>query len=203
MAGSFNPADSGYVEVNKRIEEFIAKYPEGSLQSEIVMHEENLVVVKGYAYRSPTDERPGIGHSQMPIPGLTTFTRNSEVENAETSAWGRAIAALGFEVKKAVASAEEVANKQGDTTAGSTNGSAPRGDDDNKATLKQKNRLMAWGKELFGSEDKVREFVRKTVGVSKRTDLTKDHIDVLFARMGEIEADLGAAVEAAGAASGE
>jgi hypothetical protein len=31
-------------------------------------------------------------------------------ENAETSAWGRALAALGFEVQKAVASREEVEN---------------------------------------------------------------------------------------------
>ena len=201
MAGrSFNPADNGYVEVNKRIEEFKKEFPNGSLQSEIVMHEENLVVVKAYAYRTPDDERPGIGHSQMPIPGLTPYTENSEVENEETSAWGRAIAALGFEVRKAVASAEEVANKQRDAAPA---GAQSDTGDSNAATIKQKARLMSQGKKLFGTEEAVREFVRKTVGVSKSADLTQEHIDTLFTRMDEIEADLSAATTAAGAVSGE
>lgn len=48
----------------------------------------------------------------MSIPGATNFTRGSEIENCETSAWGRAIAALGFEVKRGVASKQEVENKR-------------------------------------------------------------------------------------------
>lgn len=108
---NFNPADSGYVEVNKRIEAFIDKYPEGSLQSDIKHLTDSLVIVQAWAYRSPDDPRPGMGLSQMAIPGPTSFTRGSEVENAETSAWGRAIAALGFEVKRAVATANEIRNK--------------------------------------------------------------------------------------------
>jgi hypothetical protein len=101
-----------YVPVNDRITAFMAEYPEGCLQSEIVRLTDSLVVVKAYAYRSPTDMRPAIGHSSLEIPGSTSFTRGSEIENAETSAWGRAIAALGFEVKRGLASREEVRNKQ-------------------------------------------------------------------------------------------
>lgn len=102
-----------YVMVNERIVKFIEKYPEGSLQSELVELTSDRVVVRGIAYRSPTDEKPGIGHSWLEIPGKTAFTRGSELENAETSAWGRALAALGFEVKRGVASLEEVRNKGG------------------------------------------------------------------------------------------
>ncbi len=103
-----------YVPVAERLAAFRAAHPEGSLQSEIVELNENRVVIRALAYRSPDDPRPGIGHSAMAIPGRTTFTRGSELENCETSAWGRALAALAFEVKRGIASGEEVRNKQDD-----------------------------------------------------------------------------------------
>lgn len=109
-SGRFDLAD--YVQVNERLERFVADYPDGSLQSEIVTLTDSLVVVRAYAYRHPDDPRPGIGHSSLAIPGVTPYTRGSELENAETSAWGRALAALGFEVHRGVASREEVANKR-------------------------------------------------------------------------------------------
>ena len=101
-----------YVPVNERIEAFYAKHPEGSIQSEIVELTDSRVTIKAYAYRFPEDERPGVGHSSLEIPGSTSFTRGSEIENAETSAWGRAIAALGFEVKRGIATKEDARNKQ-------------------------------------------------------------------------------------------
>lgn len=104
-----------YIPVNERIAAFYEKHPEGSLQSEIVELSESRVVMRAYAYRTPTDERPGIGYSSLNIPGSTSFTRGSEIENCETSAWGRSIAALGFEVKRGIATAEEVRNKQDET----------------------------------------------------------------------------------------
>ena len=102
---------SDYVPVNERVDAFYAKHPEGSIQSEIVELTTSRVTVKAYAFRTPDDVRPGIGHSSLEIPGATPYTRGSEIENAETSAWGRAIAALGFEVKRGIASHEEVRNK--------------------------------------------------------------------------------------------
>jgi hypothetical protein len=110
MPAKFDMSD--YVPVNERIEEFVTAHPEGSLQSEIVELTVDRVTVKAYAYRTPDDPRPGIGHSSLEIPGSTPYTRGSEIENAETSAWGRAIAALGFEVKRGIASSEEIRNKQ-------------------------------------------------------------------------------------------
>lgn len=105
-----------YIQVNERIIAFYAKFPDGSLQSEIVELNDHLVVMRAYAYRTANDERPGIGYSSLEIPGKTPYTRGSEIENCETSAWGRAIAALGFEVKRGIASAEEVRNKSGSET---------------------------------------------------------------------------------------
>lgn len=98
-----------YVDVAERIREFAAKYPEGSLQSEI-QFVDGGVLCQAFAYRSPEDAKPGIGHAFEPIPGKTPYTRDSEVMNAETSAWGRAIVALGFNTKK-IASRQEVANR--------------------------------------------------------------------------------------------
>ena len=60
------------------------------------------------AYRTSDDPRPGVGYASEPYPGTSNFTRDSEIMNAETSAWGRAIAALGIAVHRGIASAQEV-----------------------------------------------------------------------------------------------
>lgn len=105
---------ANYVEVNERIVKFYEKYPDGSIQSEIIEHTDEMVTVKAWAFRTADDPRPGVGHSSLLIPGSTPYTKGSELENAETSAWGRALAALGFEVKRGIASREEVENKLDD-----------------------------------------------------------------------------------------
>jgi hypothetical protein len=102
---------SDYIEVKDRIVAFHKAYPEGSLQSEyevITLGEKAWIVVKAYAYRSPDDLRPGIGHAWESYPGSTPFTRTSELMVGETSAWGRALAALGIAVNKSIASRNEI-----------------------------------------------------------------------------------------------
>lgn len=108
-----------YIDVASRIVEFRTKHPEGSLQQvSLDFREVNSawwVIYTAAAYRTPDDGRPGIGTAWEPIPGRTNFTRDSEVQNAETAAWGRAIvAALAADTKKGIASAEEVRNRQAD-----------------------------------------------------------------------------------------
>lgn len=100
-----------YIEVSVRIQEFYDKYPNGSLQGEwdyTNRDGEQWLVYKAYAFRTPDDPRPGIGFAWEPIPGRTQFTRGSELMNGETSAWGRALAALGIAVRHGIASANEV-----------------------------------------------------------------------------------------------
>ena len=126
----------GYVSVSERLEAFYKKYPDGSIQSDIVELTESRVVIKAFAYRKPDDPRPGIGHSQLGIPGKTNFTRGSELENAETSAWGRAIAALGFDVKGGVASKDEVDNKSDEPYGGPGQARSAAADMDTLADLR-------------------------------------------------------------------
>lgn len=102
---------SDYIEVKDRIMAFHKAYPEGSLQSQYEIRElgdKTWIVVKAYAYRTPDDPRPGIGHAWESYPGSSPFTRTSELMVGETSAWGRALAALGIAVNKSIASKNEV-----------------------------------------------------------------------------------------------
>lgn len=112
-----------YVDVASRIVEFRTKHPEGSLQPadlskpfEIVtIGQDTFVAVVAAAYRADDDPRPGIGMAYERFPGKTPYTRDSELQNAETSAWGRAImAALAADARKGIASQEEVRNRQAD-----------------------------------------------------------------------------------------
>lgn len=107
----FDDRMSDYIEVKDRVAAFHKTYPEGSLQSEYeirTLGDKTWIVVKAYAYRTPEDPRPGIGHAWELYPGTTSFTRTSELMVGETSAWGRALAALGIAVNRSIASKNEV-----------------------------------------------------------------------------------------------
>ena len=119
-----------YVDVATRIAEFRDAYPDGRLRPadpadpfRIVQVEgfdkggdmihQTFVVVVAAAYRDAGDTAPGIGMAWEVFPGRTPYTRGSELMNAETSAWGRAIVAtLASDSRKGVASREEVRNRQ-------------------------------------------------------------------------------------------
>jgi len=127
MSNKFAMTD--YVDVATRLVEFREKHPEGSLQPAIldapyvieIIGDLTFVVYTAAAYRTPDDPRPGIGCAWEPFPGRTPYTKNSELMNAETSAWGRAIlAVLAADARKGIASAEEVRNRAAEPT------SAPR-----------------------------------------------------------------------------
>jgi hypothetical protein len=98
-----------YITVAERVEAFYKKFPEGSIQSEVIFDDGKRILLRAKAYRNQEDSRPGVGHAEE-IRGLGPVNQTSAVENCETSAWGRAIAALGFEVKKGteIASREEM-----------------------------------------------------------------------------------------------
>ena len=110
-----------YVDVAERIRQLRDKYPDATLQPadpsrpfwiEDVPNIGPRLVYVAACYRTADDMRPGIGMAWEPLPGLTPFTKGSELMVAETSAWGRAIvAALAADTQK-VASADEVRNRQ-------------------------------------------------------------------------------------------
>ena len=109
-----------YIPVNERIAAFIAQYPAGSLRPlwpdepyRVLGEGDTKWLVYGAcAYRTPDDPAPGVGLAWEPVPGRTPYTRGSELMVAETSAWGRALAAIGIATNKSIASAEEVRSAQ-------------------------------------------------------------------------------------------
>ena len=117
--------DPDYKQVPERIADFKAKHPEGSLRPlnperpyEIVSVEgQTFIVYSAAAFRHPLDPAPGVGTAWELVPGKTPYTKLSELQNAETSAWGRAIVAVLASESKAVASAEDVRNRKADHAA--------------------------------------------------------------------------------------
>ncbi len=124
-----------YIDVATRITEFRDKHPEGTLAPwdpakpyELITaagvakdgreFTATFVVVVAAARRTPDDRAPGVGMAWEVFPGRTPYTLGSELMNAETSAWGRAIIAVGaVDSKKGIASAEEVRNRQAERDA--------------------------------------------------------------------------------------
>ncbi len=105
--GNFNLNE--YVTVSERIEKFYLKHPEGSIQTELIVNDNGIVIFKAYIYRNQEDKLPATGHA-MEKEGSSFINKTSHVENGETSAVGRALAMLGFEIKKSIASREEMEN---------------------------------------------------------------------------------------------
>lgn len=113
MGNTFAP---DYNDVPSRIKQFRDKHPEGSLQPADLTKpytietfgSETFIVYCAAAFRTPDDPRPGVGIAWEPVPGKTPFTRGSEIQNAETSAWGRALVAVLAADTKRISSDEEI-----------------------------------------------------------------------------------------------
>lgn len=107
-----------YVEVADRILDFYKAFPKGSLtRGDWGVREvdgKTFIVYTALAHRDPDDRHPGVGTAWEPFPGGTPYTKNSELMNAETSAWGRAIIATGLVSNGKIASREEVINRMHD-----------------------------------------------------------------------------------------
>lgn len=98
-----------YVTVNERIMKFYEKYPEGRIVTEIISWQDGIIVMKATVYRDSNNIPAATGHAYEKE-GSSFINQTSALENAESSATGRALAMLGFEIKKSIASYEEVAN---------------------------------------------------------------------------------------------
>lgn len=131
------PSLDDYVDVAERIVHFKDAYPDGSLQTVDWQVAEvagkTFIVYRAAAYRTPEDPRPGHGTAWEPFPGPTPYTKDSELMNAETAAWGRAIVALGLAANRKLASRQEVKARQAAQTA-----SEPTATSEQKVALQQK-----------------------------------------------------------------
>jgi hypothetical protein len=100
-----------YIQVKDRLTYFNETYPNGSIETLLVSQpESNMVVVK--AIVTPNVEngrRCFIGHSQARWDDKASMVNASAaMENAETSAVGRALAMMGIGIIDSVASADEM-----------------------------------------------------------------------------------------------
>jgi hypothetical protein len=104
----FNPDE--YITVHERIEKFYAKFPQGRIITTIIQHNEEtgFVLMRAEVYREPDDALPAATGHAYELRSAGHVQAGSYVEVCETSSVGRALALLGFEVRRGVASREEV-----------------------------------------------------------------------------------------------
>lgn len=115
---------SNYVDVATRIRQLREKHPEAVLRPAnpaepfriVEIGGREFIIYTAACYRSPSDPMPAIAVAAEPVIGSSSFTRNSEVMNAETSAWGRAIMAALAVDEPHIASRDEVMNRRNDDT---------------------------------------------------------------------------------------
>lgn len=102
---------SNYTTVNERIITFYDLYPQGFIST----HPAKIVDISGHTFISVVAEvscSPDgptiIAEAWEPFPGKTPYTRDSEQQNAATSAIGRCLGQLKIGIKAGVASQDEV-----------------------------------------------------------------------------------------------
>ena len=106
MTGTVKIHGKEYKTVALRIEEFRKKHPDFTIQTELVEANETLVVMKATISMGPQVISTGYAEE---VRTASKINRTSALENAETSAVGRALAFFGLGGSE-IASADEVAN---------------------------------------------------------------------------------------------
>jgi hypothetical protein len=104
----FNPDD--YVTVAERLTQFWAKYPTGRILTAVqeINAETGFVLIRAEVYRNDADTLPAATGHAYEMQSAGHVQAGSYVEVGETSAVGRALAMLGFEVTRGIASREEM-----------------------------------------------------------------------------------------------
>lgn len=107
MAG-FNPKE--YAEVKDRIKEFHVENPEGSIKTFIAHLDGPVAIVEARLFRTRQDVIDNVYTSGFAreVEGKSNVNKTSHLENAETSAIGRALANLAYMANANRASREEM-----------------------------------------------------------------------------------------------
>jgi len=97
-----------YVLVSDRIKYFNDNFPNGSIHNELISFTDNTYIIKSTVIPDMSKpDRYFTGHSQAKI-GQGTVNTTAALENAETSACGRALAMMGIGVIDSIASIDEI-----------------------------------------------------------------------------------------------
>ena len=99
-----------YIQVNERIMKFWELYPNGRIHNEIVSWQDGILIMRTTVWKDKNDAFPSANGHAYEKEGSSYINSSSLLENAETSSAGRALALIGLEIKRSVASKEEVAN---------------------------------------------------------------------------------------------
>lgn len=115
-----------YMEVNQRIKAFRMVYPTGYIHTHFFSLENGVCTILAEVgfYENGAKVELATGTAQEKE-GSSFINKTSYIENAETSAVGRALGMAGFGIDASIASAEEVQNAMANQT------------DERKATPKQ------------------------------------------------------------------
>ncbi|HEX8070695.1 MAG TPA: hypothetical protein VF546_12135 [Pyrinomonadaceae bacterium] len=99
-----------YVPVAERLEKFYERFPDGRVITHIVQHdlETGFILMRAEVYRNADDAQPAATGHAFEVRSEGYVQKTSYVEVCETSSVGRALALLGFEVKRGIASREEI-----------------------------------------------------------------------------------------------
>jgi len=92
---------SQYETVEARLAKFWEQYPNGQVFTQIHHYDDNKVVFRAEIYKDITDPRPVATGYAEELRDASPVNRTSHVENAETSAIGRALANFIFQSKTA------------------------------------------------------------------------------------------------------
>jgi hypothetical protein len=90
-----------YETVEQRLAKFWAQYPNGRVATSIHFYDDNKVVFRAEVYRDAGDTHPVATGYAEELRDASPVNRTSHVENAETSAIGRALANFVFQSKTA------------------------------------------------------------------------------------------------------
>ena len=96
-----------YAEVNQRVKAFRMVYPEGTIETYMLSNENGVCIFKAEVYDG--DNLLATGHAYEKE-GSSFINKTSFIENAETSAIGRAVGLAGFGIDTSICSAEELKN---------------------------------------------------------------------------------------------
>lgn len=97
-----------YADVANRIQAFRQMFPEGQIFTQVMEHENGSILIRATVY-SEDGRILATGHAQE-SQNASMINKTSYVENAETSAIGRALGNLGIGSTQSIASVEEMAN---------------------------------------------------------------------------------------------
>jgi hypothetical protein len=100
-----------YETVESRLARFWEQYPNGQVFTQIHHYDENKVVFRAEIYKDISDPRPVATGYAEELRDASPVNRTSHVENAETSAIGRALANFIFQSKTAPRPSREEMSK--------------------------------------------------------------------------------------------